>query len=243
MAEPSMRSFWDDRAREDAIYFVDNRQKYSRPDLDRFFAEGERALDQLLDLGGVKLRPGDTVVEIGCGVGRFTRALASRAERVVGLDVSGEMLERARELNSDLGNVDWIQGDGATLTGVVDGSADACVSAVVFQHLPSSDITLSYIREIGRALKPGGRAAIQFSNDPDIHRHKLRLKVTLRGLLGRGPRGQRNRAWLGSSLRLDDLRRNADEAGLDVGRVSGEGTLFCVAGLSKRGAQSASSSS
>jgi SAM-dependent methyltransferase len=238
-----MRSFWDERAREDAIYFVDNRQEYGEPDLERFFAEGERALDGFFEDVGVSVRPQDAVIDIGCGVGRLTRAIASRAARVVAIDVSQEMLDRAGELNSDLATVEWRLGDGSSLTGVEDGSADACVSAVVFQHLPDADITLGYIREIGRVLRPGGWAAIQFSNDPGVHQRRLFPRVTVRGLLRRGPRGQRNRSWLGSALSLDDLRRAAAEGGLDVEKVTGEGTLFCCARLRKASGQPASSSS
>jgi SAM-dependent methyltransferase len=242
MARPSMRSFWDDRAREDALYFVDSRQNYGEPDLERFFAEGDSALEGFLDSVDVSLRQGQTVVDIGCGVGRLTRAIASRAGRVVAIDVSEEMLVRARELNPDLDHVEWRLGDGDSLTGVPDDSADACVSAVVFQHLPDPQITLNYVREIGRVLRPEGWAAIQFSNDPGIHRRRVRAQVALRGLMRRGPRGQVNRAWLGSSVRVEDLRRTAEEAGLTVEKVIGEGTLFCCTRLRKRAGQPSSSS-
>ncbi|MDQ3720238.1 MAG: class I SAM-dependent methyltransferase [Actinomycetota bacterium] len=49
----------------------------------------------MLDALGVGLDPGDRVVEIGCGAGRQTRALAARAECVRALDISEAMLARA----------------------------------------------------------------------------------------------------------------------------------------------------
>lgn len=228
-----MRSFWDERAREDAVYFVDNRQRYGDPDVERFFAEGERDLDRFFEDIGVALEPGNTAVEIGCGLGRLTRVLAERVSRVVALDVSEEMLNRARELNPQLENVDWRVGDGASLAGVEDGSADACVSAVVFQHLPDPELTFGYVREIGRVLRTGGWAAIQFSNDPEVHKRRPRLAYRLRALAGRAPRGQRDASWLGSAIDLDNLRRVAGEAGLALEEVVGEGTLFCCARLRK----------
>jgi SAM-dependent methyltransferase len=228
-----MRSYWDARAREDAVYLVDTRQAYGEPDLDRLFADGEQALDRLLELLGVRLGDSDAVVEIGCGVGRLTRPIAERVSRVVALDVSSEMLERARELNPTLDNVDWVLGDGVSLSGVEDGSTDACISVVTLQHLPESELALGYVREVGRVLRPGGWAALQFSNDPAYHKRRLWPRTALRALVRRGPRGSRDRAWLGSALDLDDLRAAAREGGLTLEELTGVGTLFCCARLRK----------
>jgi len=43
----------------------------------------------------VELASTDTALEIGCGLGRITRVLAARAQRVLALDISEEMLARA----------------------------------------------------------------------------------------------------------------------------------------------------
>src|SRR3954447_23307991 len=87
--------FWDERAREHALFFVDNRLPYRASDAEGFWAGGELALDQLLQATGVRVAAEDVVVDIGCGVGRLTRALAARAREVVAVDVSAEMLARA----------------------------------------------------------------------------------------------------------------------------------------------------
>lgn len=232
-----MQAFWDDRARENAFYFVDNNVDYNSPDADRFWAEAERTVDVILDSLGVKLQPGDDVVEIGCGVGRLTRTLARRAATVRALDVSAEMLSQAREANRELDNVTWIQGDGTSLKGVDDASADVCFSHVVFQHIPDPAITLGYVRGMGRALRPGGWAAFHISNEPSIHRPRGgagRLKHRLLARLGRAPKGQDHPAWLGSAVDLDELRRTADEAGMDVERVENPGTQFCFVLLCRR---------
>jgi SAM-dependent methyltransferase len=203
-----MGSFWDRRAEEDAFFFVDNRLDYGNPDLPKFWAEGRRDLDLLLDAVGERVDPTDAVLEIGCGVGRLTRGLAARAESVRAVDVSARMLELAREHNPELDNVDWILGDGATLEPIESASVDACVSHVVFQHIPDPAITLGYIVEIGRVLRPGGWAAFQISNDPNVHRRRplrARLKLELMALAGRAPRGQEDSRWRGSMVELDDL--------------------------------------
>ncbi|HEU0317460.1 MAG TPA: class I SAM-dependent methyltransferase, partial [Solirubrobacteraceae bacterium] len=101
-----MRRFWDERAREDAFFFVDDRLTYRHPDLDSFWRGGEEALDGLLGACGVALSRDEEVVEIGCGAGRMTRAIAARARSVRGLDVSSEMLDVARRMNPQLENVE-----------------------------------------------------------------------------------------------------------------------------------------
>lgn len=230
-----MRRFWDRRAREDAFYFIDSRLRYRDPDLDEFWAGGEAVLLNLERVLGVAVEPADTVVEIGCGVGRITRALATRAERVLALDVSAVMLERARGLNPALDNVDWLHGDGTSLAGVEDGCAQACVSQVVLQHIPDPAVTLGYVREIGRVLADGGWAAVQVSNDPAMHRPRGDLRARLQALVGRSPRGQRNPAWLGSAVELEDVHRAAAEGGLAVETIWGPGTQFCQVALRRLG--------
>jgi SAM-dependent methyltransferase len=229
-----MRDFWDRAAAENQLYFVDNSLDYRRPDAERFWRDGERELDALLGAVGAALEPADDVVEIGCGVGRLTRVLARRGDRVLALDISGEMLARARELNPELDNVDWLLGDGTSLLGIEDASADGCVSIVVFQHIPDPAITFGYIREIGRVLRPGGWAAIHVSTDPAVHSLRPPWKDRMRELVGRAPKGRTNPAWLGSAVDLDDVREAADAGGLAVEKVSGAGTQYCMLRLRRR---------
>lgn len=232
-----MRRFWDARAREDPFYFVLNSLEYRAPDTARFWESGPRDLDLMLASLGVGIQPSDTVVEVGCGVGRLTRPIAERAQAVRALDVSARMLELAREHNSDLANVDWLLGDGGSLTGVADASADACISMIVFQHLPDPAITLGYVEEMGRVLRAGGWAAFQVSNEPQLHRPRRgsqRVRQVLLSLVGRAPKGQGDRAWLGSAVDLDELARVADAAGMDVERVVGAGGQACFVRLRRR---------
>jgi SAM-dependent methyltransferase len=227
----SMREFWDERAREDALYFVDNRIGYRDPAAEaRFWEGGPGDLDAVLEAVGVVVESRDHVVEIGCGVGRLTRVLAARAASVVAVDISEAMLERAKAANAALDNVEWVLGDGRSLAGVADASADVCFSHVVFQHIPDPAITLGYVREMGRVLRADGVSAFQISNNPDIHlaRGQQSLRDRLRALLGRGPKGQTHPAWLGSAVDLKDLHAVAVTAGMTVEEVVGAGTQYCV---------------
>jgi SAM-dependent methyltransferase len=232
-----MQEFWDERARENAFFFVDNRLRYDDPNIEWFWAQGREDLDRVLREMDVEIDPSDLVVEVGCGVGRLTRVLAARAERVIALDVSDEMLAQARDHNAGLDNVAWLLGDGTSLAGVADAAADGCVSLLVFQHIPDPAITLGYVDEIGRVLKPGAWAVIQVSNDPGVHRPRRRvdrLGSRLKAVVGRAPAGQDHPAWLGSAVDLGDLGRAAEGSGMKVEAVARAGDLFCVLRLRKK---------
>jgi hypothetical protein len=70
-----------------------------------------------------------------------------------------------------------------------------------------------------------------------VHRRR-RIGHTLRGrigaALGRAPGGQADPAWLGSAVDLDALRAVAAGSGLELDRVEGEGTQFCLVRARKR---------
>ncbi len=235
-----MGSFWDDRAAENPYFFVDNRVDFADPDTDRFWRGGDEDLARLLEIAGASVRPGDHVVEIGCGLGRLTRGLAAAAASVRALDVSAQMLAEAERLNPALDNVTWVHGDGTSLAGLDDRSADACVSHVVFQHLPDPAITLGYVREMGRVLRPGGWSAFQVSNDPAVHAitRRRRLRHWWARVRSRGAAGLNDPRWLGSAVALEDLRSAAADAGLRVAAVWGSGTQYCVVRLERPAASS-----
>lgn len=230
--EQEMRRFWNERAREDAYYFVDTRRRYRSRDRERFW-QADDLVQFILSELGVAIGPGDTVLEIGCGLGRITRCLAGRACAVVALDVSDEMLRQARELNPQLANVKWVLGNGVSLAEIEPDSVDGCISVVVLQHVPEAEITLGYVRELGRVLRPGGWAALQVSNDPAIHRPRDRLGHRALALVGLGPRGQRHPAWLGSHVELGAVAAAARENGTELEKVWGEGTQYCLVLLRK----------
>jgi SAM-dependent methyltransferase len=226
----SARHFWDRRAEDDAFFFVDDRLTYGDPDLERFWAGGEKDLDTLLGCVDASLEASDRVVEIGCGVGRLTRVIASRCASVKAVDVSERMLALAREHNASATNVRWVLGDGGSLQGIESASADVVISHVVFQHIPDPSITLGYVREIGRVLRPGGWAAFQVSNDPKVHQISRgeRVRAGLLALVGREGSTHTHPNWLGSHVELPALEAAAADGSMRIERVFGEGTLFCV---------------
>ena len=210
------RRYWDARAAEDAAHFIDDRLPRGARDYSTLFATSDEVIGAYEQALGVEFDGLDTVVEIGCGIGRATRGLAARARHVIAVDLSPAMLAEAERTNSDLANVTWMLGDGVSLAGIADGTAEACFSHVVFQHIPDPRVTLGYIGEMGRVLRAGGWAAFQVSNDPDPHRHPLATGATA------------SPYWLGAAVELPALEQAATEAGLAVERVSGAGTQFCL---------------
>ena len=89
-----MRSDWDLRARENSHYYIDCGHAAS-PSV--FSESGENDVGKLI-LRGIDLRADAAILEIGCGVGRLLRPFLERAARIVGVDISGEMVARARDV-------------------------------------------------------------------------------------------------------------------------------------------------
>jgi SAM-dependent methyltransferase len=96
------------------------------------------------------LRPGMSVLELGCGIGYFTQELARSGADVVAIDVSPELLEMARS-NCSAPNVRY-QIENAYALSYPEAVFDSVVGSSVLHHLEIA----AAIRNIYRALKPGG---------------------------------------------------------------------------------------
>ena len=99
---------------------------------------------------------GTTVLDAGCGMGRYLRIAAEMgASRVVGIDLSGATVA-ARELTADLEGVSVVKGDLLRLP-FASGTFDLIYSLGVLDHTP--DPKAAFL-SVARLLKPGGRVAI-----------------------------------------------------------------------------------
>jgi ubiquinone/menaquinone biosynthesis C-methylase UbiE len=107
---------------------------------------------------GLGLGAGARALEVGCGTGAVTRALAALPETrvVVGIDPSPGFLAAARELSEGIANLEFIEGDAKALP-LEDGSFDVVVFHTTLCHVPDPDIALA---EASRVLSPGGRLAV-----------------------------------------------------------------------------------
>ncbi|MFQ5988604.1 MAG: methyltransferase domain-containing protein [Candidatus Methylomirabilales bacterium] len=107
------------------------------------------------------LQPGEVVVDLGCGAGMDVFLAANevgRSGRVVGIDMTPPMLQRARinAASSDYTHVEWLQADIERLP-LGSGVADVVMSNCVINLAPDK---AAVYREIYRVLKPGGRFAV-----------------------------------------------------------------------------------
>ena len=166
-----MRRDWDQRARENARYYV-NTEKSDWTDED-FFESGRRTVAEeiLTDMTNIcqGKQPGQMrVLEIGCGAGRVTRALAGLFGEVHAVDVSGEMIGLARRALASLPNAHVYQNNGKDLTIIPQIEFDFAFSTIVFQHIPSRDVIYSYVREVNRLLRPGALFKFQVQGDASI---------------------------------------------------------------------------
>lgn len=99
----------------------------------------------------------ETILDLGCGTGRFTEALAARFDaKVVGLDPSKKMLEQARRKQRDPRiRYELGRGEGIPLP---DNSVDLIFMSMIFHHLEDPALTA---RECRRVLRDGGTAILR----------------------------------------------------------------------------------
>jgi len=166
-----MREDWDQRARENARHYV-NTANTAWTD-EEFFASGERTVAEeiLTDMGNIcqGKAPGEMrVLEIGCGAGRVTRALAKLFGEVHAVDVSGEMVRLASEALRDFPKAFVYQNNGKDLAVVPNLQFDFAFSSIVFQHIPSREIIENYVGEVQRLLRPGGLFKFQVQGDSTL---------------------------------------------------------------------------
>lgn len=108
-----------------------------------------------------ELRPGERVIDVGCGAGIDSLISAKKVApggRVIGVDMTPSMLEKAREAarEAKLSNVEFMEGYAEDLP-ADDGWADVVISNGVLNLMPDKAAALG---EMARVLRPGGRLQI-----------------------------------------------------------------------------------
>jgi len=220
-----MQQEWDHRSRKNAYHYIaSGRDEWPE---DEFLLSGERDVRDFLDpyLSDARFVPRDKrMLEIGCGVGRMTFALAKRFGTVEAIDISGEMIKRAKELQTRLGigNVRFQVGDGKDLTVYPDESMDFAFSYIVFQHIPEISIILNYVREIGRVLKKGGLFRFQVNGYrrlilPFGYCLMWGWKIQTRPHVRFG----KLNSWRGVPIKVSEIQDACAAAGLSITQVIG----------------------
>ena len=158
------QTFWDDFAKYDPLWAIlsDPTKAGRQWDLPRFLETGRREISllfyQLRALGlSVERR---AALDFGCGVGRLSQPLASHFERVVGVDVSAEMIRLANAINQHPDRVRYVCNVRDDLEIFPAGEFSFIYSNVVLQHIVP-DRALLYLGEMLRVLAPGGLLVFQ----------------------------------------------------------------------------------
>jgi ubiquinone/menaquinone biosynthesis C-methylase UbiE len=148
-----VRAAWDQAARDDAIGNI-----LTIPGIteEEFFERGRMEIDALLahlaklDVG--QHRRGKAI-DFGCGIGRLTVALAEHYQTVIGVDISQEMIARARtHPNVVYTDISWLWR--------MDRSIDLVYSNITLQHMPT-ELQESYVRGFVRVLHRDGVAVFE----------------------------------------------------------------------------------
>jgi SAM-dependent methyltransferase len=93
----------------------------------------------------------ESALEIGCGTGEFARLLARHFERVTAIDLSPEMVRRARDLSRGVAHIAFRQADVSSCD-LPPASFDCIASIATLHHLPLADTVV----KLAAALRPGG---------------------------------------------------------------------------------------
>jgi len=107
----------------------------------------------------LRIEFGTTVVDLGCGDGYFTAAIARQLgpSRVTRLDLDPAMLEQAKAACNGMSNCDWLLGDAMELSQLISTPVDYVLIANTFHGVPDKT---ALAREIPAVLQPAGRFAI-----------------------------------------------------------------------------------
>ena len=111
----------------------------------------------------VGIPEGSSVLEVGCGTGRFSRRLATREFIVRAVDPSPDMIKEASEKCRGLPDVTFALEEAASLSSE-DSTFDLVFAIRVTNQTESEDYALRMVREMIRVTKPGGSVLVEFVN-------------------------------------------------------------------------------
>lgn len=197
-----MRAEWNERAQEDAHYYVAFGRREQNDE--EFFATAKDLVGELVAelkrLPQGATRGPRRALEIGCGPGRLLRPMSRYFDQIYGVDVSDAMVALAREKLHDVPNAFPHAIGGSDLKLFPDRHFDFVYSYAVFQHIPSADVVFSYLRETARVLRPGGVA-----------------RLHLNGL----PKGGTYTTWSGVRISADEIHVFTRQHGLELLALTG----------------------
>lgn len=158
-------------------------------------------------LARLDARPGERILDLGCGTGRLTADIAATPGLfVVGLDSSRSMISEGRDF---LGrSVPLVLADGAHLP--FSGAFDAVFSSATFHWIRDHDLLFAGIYD---ALRPGGRIVAQCGGGPNL----ARLLDRAHALMDAPPFASHFAGWFDpwTFAGVEDTRRRLERAGFE----------------------------
>jgi ubiquinone/menaquinone biosynthesis C-methylase UbiE len=154
LVDPGYGAIW---VPQDEAEAMDQILNVSDPEV--FEAAGRKDAELL----GSFIGPSDTVLDLGCGIGRVTRYVAPLCREIWAVDVSETMLQFARERLAELPNVRFLLGRGTALPEIDTASVDFAYSLLTLQHV-EREHAFRLLRELRRVLRDGGCAYLTFPN-------------------------------------------------------------------------------
>lgn len=138
--------------------------------------------EMLAEFGNFEFKD-SSIVEIGCGIGRFIVPLSKEFKFVYGIDISEDIILECKKYcdQFEIKNYNVFKNDGRKLEMFESASEEYCFSSGVFQHIVDFSCIVDYIKEAIRILKVGGIFLFQFqavwSDDIGKGRHGAAIKA------------------------------------------------------------------
>jgi 2-polyprenyl-3-methyl-5-hydroxy-6-metoxy-1,4-benzoquinol methylase len=219
-----MKQTWNSLASRNSMHYIATDK--NQWDVDSFFRIGNQRLHMLLSRMGVTSSDcKGRIVDLGCGIGRFTFTFAQMSDYVLGVDISDEMIQKANILKMERGytNVEFYCNNGSDLSFIPTESCDFAFSYTVLQHIPDKSIVFHYIKELARIVRPGGKVLFQvltYQERPLAQFARLGLPSLYRVLwqaerLGLVPPEQ-GVAFHGSRLTIREVELSVPASGLAI---------------------------
>jgi len=180
-----------------------SKQDYTHFLTSRFIAELTR-----------RIAPASRVLDLGCGTGVLTTAVADLGHHVTGVDISQAMLDQIRPV-SDRGSITLRQGDVFALP-FADESFEGVVTRWVIPHFRDWPTIL---KEAGRVLRPGGCLVFDQCSR-DNYELATRSGMLEYAKFGYDNRARGDKAMFYASATVDELQLAADVAGLELVEVA-----------------------
>lgn len=156
------KQLWENLSRENSKYYINSDFGKSITD-EQFKVSGISDYNRLIKSDEL-IDNYDSILDLGCGTGRLTASMAYYFDRVIGIDISGEMIKQAKERLYDFDNIELIETNGYTIP-LDDKSVSNVFSYLVFQHMKTEGMVESNFSEAYRVLKSGGLFKVRLRTD------------------------------------------------------------------------------